>query len=355
MAEDALSDVLKTVRLTGATYFDVVAQEPWSVHSPARDLILPRVLPGADHLIAYHVVTAGRCYAGLVGGEAIPLEAGEVVVFTSADPHIMSSNAGMRAEPPTADFFDMADAGRLPFHVNLVSGGSASAKLVCGYLACNSRPFNPLIGALPPMLKAGDPRRNDTGWLGQFIHFAVAEVADKRAGSESVLTKLSELMFIDVVRRYIETLSPQKTGWLAGLRDPTVSKALALIHARPSFSWTIEGLARQCGASRSVFAERFVQLLGVPPMQYLAQWRMQVASEMLDRGNVNMAAIASEIGYESDAAFSRSFKRMMGVTPSAWRQGKRPALSEDGSQGQARDPDVRTRSPASRSFSLSRD
>src|SRR5580692_2078235 len=124
MAEDALSDVLKTVRLTGATYFDVVAQEPWSVHSPARDLILPRVLPGADHLIAYHVVTAGRCYASLIGGEAIPLEAGEVVVFTNADPHIMSSHAGMRAEPPTADFFDIAAAGRLPFMSTLRAAGA---------------------------------------------------------------------------------------------------------------------------------------------------------------------------------------------------------------------------------------
>jgi AraC-like DNA-binding protein len=325
MAEDALSDVLKTVRLTGAAYFNVVAQEPWSVHSPAKDLILPRVLPGADHLIAYHVVVEGRCFAGLLGGETIPLESGEVVVFTNADPHIMSSHAGMRAEPPTADLIEIADAGRLPFHVNLADGGSPSAKLVCGYLACDARPFNPLLDALPPMLKAGDGRRNDTGWLGQFIHFAVAEVADRRAGSESVLTKLSELMFIDVVRRYIETLPEQKTGWLAGLRDPSVSKALALIHARPSFGWTIEGLARQCGVSRSVFAERFVQLVGVPPMHYLAQWRMQVASEMLHRRNFNMAAIAAEIGYESEAAFSRSFKRMMGVTPSAWRQGIRTA------------------------------
>jgi AraC-like DNA-binding protein len=293
MAEDALSDVLKTVRLTGAAYFDVVAQEPWSVHSPARDLILPRVLPGADHLIAYHVVVEGRCFAGLVGGETIPLESGEVVVFTNADPHIMSSQAGMRAEPPTADFFDLADASRLPFHVNLVDGGSPSAKLVCGYLACDARPFNPLLAALPPMLKAGDPRRNDTGWLGQFIHFAVAEVADKRAGSESVLTKLSELMFIDVVRRYIEDLPPQQSGWLAGLRDPAVGKALALIHARPSFNWTIEGLARQCGTSRTVMAERFTQYVGTPPMHYLAKWRMQVAAEMLNRGNANMATIAA--------------------------------------------------------------
>src|ERR1700744_3373127 len=134
MAEDALSDVLKTVRITCPTYFDVVAQKPWSFHSPARDLILPRVLPGADHLIAYHVVTSGRCYASLIGGEAVPLEAGEVVVFTNADPHIMSSDVGMGAEPPTTDFFEIADAGRLPFHVNLASDGKASARLVCGYL-----------------------------------------------------------------------------------------------------------------------------------------------------------------------------------------------------------------------------
>jgi AraC-like DNA-binding protein len=320
VATDTLSDVLKTVRLTGAAYFDIAAQEPWSVHSPAREVILPRILPGADHLIAYHVVTAGRCFASLDGGEAVPVEAGEVVVFTNADPHVMSSSAGMRAEPPSADMIDIADAGLLPFHLNLINGGAASAKLVCGYLACDAKPFNPLLEALPPMLKAGDPNRNDAGWLGQFIHFAVAEVAEKRAGSESVLTKLSELMFIDVVRRYIETLPPQDTGWLAGLRDPAVGKALALIHARPSFSWTIEGLARQCGTSRTVMAERFVQLVGVPPMHYLAKWRMQVASEMLNRGNANMATIAAEIGYESEAAFSRAFKKMLGVPPSTWRQ-----------------------------------
>jgi AraC-like DNA-binding protein len=323
VATDTLSDVLKTVRLTGAAYFDVAAQDPWSVHSPARDLILPRILPGADHLIAYHVVTAGRCFARLEGGEAVALEAGEVVVFTNADPHVMSSKAGMHAEPPTADMIEIADAGLLPFQINLMNGGAVSARLVCGYLACDAKPFNPLLEALPPMLKAGDPGRNDNGWLGQFIHFAVAEVAEKRAGSESVLTKLSELMFIDVVRRYIEALPPQNAGWLAGLRDPAVGKAMALIHARPSFNWTIEGLARQCGTSRTVMAERFVQFVGVPPMHYLARWRMQIASEMLSRRHSNMATIAAEIGYESEAAFSRAFKKMMGVAPSAWRQGMR--------------------------------
>jgi AraC-like DNA-binding protein len=323
VATDTLSDVLKSVRLTGAAYFEIVAQEPWSVHSPACELILPRILPDADRLIAYHVVVSGRCFASRNGGEAVPLEAGEVVMFTNADPHVMSSDAGMRAEPPTADVIDIAEAGLLPFHVNLMKGGAESTRLVCGYLACDAKPFNPLLEALPPMLKAGDIGRNDTGWLGQFIHFAVAEVADKRAGSESILTKLSELMFIDVVRRYIEALPPHDNGWLAGLRDPAVGRAMALIHARPSFNWTIEGLARQCAVSRTVMAERFVRLVGVSPMHYLAKWRMQVAAEMLNRGNANMATIAAEIGYESEAAFSRAFKKMTGVTPSAWRQGVR--------------------------------
>jgi AraC-like DNA-binding protein len=322
MATDALSDLLKTVRLTGAAYFEIAAQEPWSVRSPAREMILPRILPGADHLIAYHVVTAGRCFAGLVGEEPVLLEAGEVVVFTNADPHVMSSSAGMRAEPPSADMIEIASAGRLPFLINLKDGGGPQASLVCGYLACDARPFNPLLESLPPMLKAGDGRKNDTGWLGQFIHFAVAEVVDKRAGSESVLTKLSELMFIDVVRRYIETLPSQDTGWLAGLRDPFIGKALAVIHARPSFSWTVEGLARQCGISRTVLAERFAELVGIPPMHYLAKWRMQVASELLN-GNSNMAAIAAQVGYDSEAAFSRAFKKMIGVAPSVWRQGVR--------------------------------
>jgi AraC-like DNA-binding protein len=322
MATDALSDLLKTVRLTGAAYFEIAAQAPWSVGSPAREMMLPRILPGADHLIAYHVVTQGRCFASQVGGESMPVEAGEVVVFTNADPHVMSSSPELGAEAPSADMIEIASAGRLPFHVNLMNDGARSATLVCGYLACDARPFNPLLESLPPMLKAGDGRRNESGWVGQFIHFAVAEVADKRAGSESVLTKLSELMFIDVVRRYIETRPPQDTGWLAGLRDPFVGKALAMIHARPSFNWTVEGLARQCGASRTVLAERFVQLVGIPPMHYLAKWRMQVASELLN-GNSNMATIAAQVGYDSEAAFSRAFKKMIGVAPSLWRQGVR--------------------------------
>jgi AraC-like DNA-binding protein len=320
MAADVLSDLLKTVRLTGAAFFEIAAEAPWAVASPPREMILPRILPGADHLIAYHAVTAGRCVANIAGSAPIELKAGEVIVFTNGDPHVMSSSPGMRADPTSPDVLDIAAAAQVPFLINYGSANAASARLVCGYLACDARPFNPLIEALPPVMKAGDPNGTDPGWLGQFIRFAVAETADKRAGGETVLTKLSELMFIDVVRRHIATLPAEKAGWLAGLRDPLVGGALTLIHDKPAHDWTIESLAKQAGLSRSVLAERFTAGVGMPPMHYLAKWRMQIASELLSGGNTNVASIAAKIGYESEAAFSRAFKKMIGVPPSAWRR-----------------------------------
>jgi len=319
MATDPLSDLLKTVRLTGAVFFEIAAQDPWAVASPARELILPKILPGADHLIAYHVVTVGRCFAKVVGGKPISLEAGEVIVFTNGQPHIMSSSPDMRADPPMADVIEVAAAGEKPFCINY-GDGAASTRLVCGYLACDARPFNPLLENLPPIITAGAARNNGTSRIADFIRFAVTEAADKHAGSETVLTKLSELMFIDVVRGYLETLPPAQSGWLAGLRDPLIGKALSLLHGKPAHDWTIDELAKRAGTSRSILAERFTDLVGLPLMHYLAKWRMQIASELLTGSNANIATIAAQVGYDSEAAFSRAFKKMIGVAPSSWRQ-----------------------------------
>jgi AraC-like DNA-binding protein len=319
MVADALSDVLKTVRLTGAVFFDVAAREPWVAEQPPRDAILPKILPGAEHLIAFHVVTEGRCYANILGEEAIPVEAGEVVVFTRGDPHAMASSPGMRADPNASRALDATTGMQLPFPINYGGNGPASAKFVCGFLACDARPFNPLLENLPPVIKIGERQDGDGRWLGEFIRLATIESAQKRAGGESVLAKLSELMFIEVVRRYLESLPPERAGWLAGLRDPFVGKALALMHGGPARNWTIEELARDAGLSRSVLAERFADLVGMPPMQYLAKWRMQIAAGLLAAGNTNIASVAAETGYGSEAAFSRAFKKMVGVPPSAWR------------------------------------
>ena len=230
MAADALSDVLCAVRLAGAVYFDVAAQAPWVAEQPTREMVLPKILPGAQHLISYHVVTEGRCFAGIIGAEPIAVEAGEVVVFTKGDPHVMSSSPGMRANPVTREAFDEATASPLPFSVNYGGGGPPSVKLVCGFLACKAQPFNPLLDTLPAVIKAGNPQDGDANWLGEFIRVAISESTNRRAGGESVLAKLSELMFIEVVRRHLEALPPAQAGWLAGLRDPFVGKALSLIH-----------------------------------------------------------------------------------------------------------------------------
>ena len=320
MPADALSDVLRTVRLTGAAFFDVVAKAPWVAEQPGPAMILPKILPGAEHMIAYHVVTEGRCFAGIIGGEPIAVQAGEVIVFTRGDPHVMSSSPGMRADPFAPGVIDAAARGQLPFFINFGGEGPTSAKLVCGFLACDAQPFNPLLENLPPVIKAGDPRDSNAGWVGQMVRQAMMESTDKRAGGESVLAKLSELMFIEVVRRHLEALPPEQTGWLAGLRDPFIGKALSLLHGRPVQNWTIEELAKQVGVSRSLLAERFTDLVGIPPMQYLAKWRMQIASELLTGGSAKVATVAVEIGYASEAAFSRAFKKLVGMSPSAWRR-----------------------------------
>jgi AraC-like DNA-binding protein len=297
-----------------------VAKAPWVAEQPGPEMILPKILPGAQHMIAYHMVTEGWCFASMIGGAPIAVKAGEVIVFTRGDPHVMSSSPGMRANPFAPGVIDAATRGQLPFFINFGGSGPPSAKLVCGFLACDAQPFNPLLENLPPVIKAGDPTDSNAGWVCQLVRQAMMESADKRAGVDSVLAKLSELMFIEVVRRHLEALPPEQTGWLAGLRDPFVGKALSLLHGRPVQDWTLEELAKQAGVSRSLLAERFTGFVGIPPMQYLAKWRMQIASELLTNGSAKVATVASESGYASEAAFSRAFKKMVGISPSAWRR-----------------------------------
>jgi AraC-like DNA-binding protein len=320
MAADPLSDVLKTVRLTGATFFDVVAKAPWVAEQPSPKTILPKLLPGAGHLISYHVVTEGRCFGSIIGGETVAIDAGEVIVFTRGDAHVMASDPGLRAQQPNpASLYD-AGMAHQPFFANIGEEGPVSAKLVCGFLACDAWPFNPLFDNLPPIIKVAAGPGSESRWLSQFIHVATHETSDRRAGGESVLARLSELMFIEVIRRHLESLPDAQTGWLAGLRDPFVAKALSLLHAKPAHNWTIDELARDVGLSRSVLAERFNDMVGIPPIQYLAKWRMQIAAGLLSNGSTNIAQIAEETGYSSEAAFSRAFKRMVGVAPSTHRR-----------------------------------
>ena len=318
MSTDALSDVLKTVHMTGATFFNVTASSPWVAEQCSPEMVLPLIRPGAEHMISYHIVTEGSCFACLLDEDAEPIEihAGQVIVFTRGDAHVMSSAPGLRAEPMDPDALAGA---QLPYFISFGEEGPATVKVICGFLACDSGPFNPLLENLPPVL-IGESRRDDGAipCLAPLVRFAMNEVRDRRIGSEEMLGRLTELMFVEIIRQYLEKLPPQQSGWLAGLRDPMIGRALSLMHGSPSCDWGLEELARSVGSSRSEFAERFACMVGAPPMQYLAKWRMQVASGLLN-DNVNIAAVAAKVGYGSEASFSRAFKKMVGVPPSVWR------------------------------------
>jgi AraC-like DNA-binding protein len=314
--------VLRTVRLTGVLFFRVDASSPWRIELPDGATLAPTVLPRAQHIISYHVVTGGSCSGGLLDRSAVRLEAGDVLVFPHGDPYVMSIGPRTRGGPDAPEvlaFMREMAAGRLPFTVVEGGGGSERLHLVCGFLGCDIRPFNPLLATLPRLLHVRRAARLDGDPLGQLIDFTVAESRERRAGGECVRLRLSELMFVEVVRRYLATLPAEQTGWLAGLRDELVGRALALLHERPAHSWTLEQLARDVGLSRSALADRFAHFVGHPPMQYLTRWRMQVAARLLADGAAKVSAVALDVGYDSEAAFSRAFKKIAGVPPATWR------------------------------------
>jgi AraC-like DNA-binding protein len=319
MGADALSDVLRAVRLTGAVFFNLDVKAPWVAETPSATQCAPFVMPNAGYLIEYHVVTRGSCWAGLIDREAVQLQAGDIIVFPQGDAHVLSSRPGMRLEPDMA-FFEGAEKIQLPFRLQFGGEGPDEAGVVCGFLGCDARPFNPLLTALPRFLHlpASSPHRS--AWLNHIVQAAVDESVSKRSGGESVLGRLSELMFIEVVRSYIQTLSAGETGWLAGLADKHIAGALNAMHGTPAQAWTLEDLAKTAGLSRSAFAERFAQVLGQPPIQYLTEWRMQLATGLLANGKDSIAQIAAQVGYESEAAFSRAFKKLVGSPPAEWRR-----------------------------------
>ena len=310
---DPLSDVLRAVRLDGAYFYLVEAAEPWSVSAVEARELKPRVLPQAEHLIAYHILLSGRCWGGLAGDSQVAMQPGDVIVFPHGDAHFMSSGEGRRI----GDDHQGTSPDRYPGTVFLGPGSARDTAFVCGFLGCDVRPYNPLLASLPRRMHIPGAAG---GWLSQFPAQVVAESRAGRVGGETVLTRMAELMFIEVVRHHVESLGPQQTGWLAALRDDVIGPALALLHERPRHPWTLADLASEVASSRTVLAERFAELVGVPPMLYLTRWRLQLAAEQLARGSTKVAAIAEQVGYESEAAFSRAFKRETGMSPSAWRQ-----------------------------------
>ena len=319
---DVLSDALRSVRLTGSMLFLVDASAPWHSWAPRTEAFRRLVVPASQHMVSYHIITRGRCWAGLRDGAPEPFETNDVLVVPHGDAYFLADPLDTQPSygPDEAiTFFRSMAAGELPSTVAEGGGGARHTQFICGFLGCDLRPFNPVLAALPRMMHVraatSPPDR-----MRNLIEFALCELRQRSSGGQDVLLRVAELMFIEVVRRYLETMPAAQNGWLAGLNDPLVARSLTLLHTAPAQHWTLEALAARCGASRSVLAERFALLIGQPPMQYLTQWRMQLATRLLAEPGAKVVSVAAAAGYQSEAAFSRAFKKCTGVAPAFWRQ-----------------------------------
>src|SRR5712675_727369 len=311
---DALSDVL-----TGGVFLHADFFAPWCMAARVAPEHCAPALGPASHLVLYHYVVEGELHIRVDGedGEELVLGAGDVVLLPRNDLHLVGSDLTL---PPVAgiNIIQPPKDGGL-FSIN--HGGSGRrTRMICGFLGCNSAEDNPVISTLPPLLKLNAEQGGAAEWIRSTFQYAAEEVSAGRPGSGTVLAKLSELLFVEAVRRYAETLPDGQSGWLAGLREPFVSRALALLHGDITRRWTVDDLGREVGLSRSALADRFIHLIGVPPMHYLANWRMQVATQKLRSTSASLAQIAEIIGYESEAAFSRAFKKAFGAAPATWRR-----------------------------------
>jgi AraC-like DNA-binding protein len=312
---DALSDVLRAVRLSGAFFFDVHACSPWVAETPQGRSVVDAMFPGSDHLICYHLLIEGECWVEMEGAEPVHMKTGDIIVLPHGDTHVLTTELGLRKSPQLSMYRRPDTGGVLPTRIQMGTEGGSNANFVCGFLGCDSKPYNPLLTALPRMIHVSN---QTCGALGEYFKFALAE-SRNRMGGECMLGRISELMFVDVVRRYLETQPADRTNWLSGLRDQYVGRALMALHANPARDWTLELLAQEAALSRSAFAERFTQFVGQPAMQYLTNWRMQLATNYLRSGTESVAMIANRVGYDSEAAFSRAFKKVLGAPPSEWR------------------------------------
>ena len=314
---DAFSEILSGFKMHGAVFFTAEFSAPWGLSMPAANVMAAKLAPGAAHLVTYHLVVEGGAVIELADGQSFELTSGDVVIFPHGDPHHMSSGKG--AIRPFPNYGISAKIKSRDLSPLRAGGGGETSRFVCGYMTCDPYLSRPILNGLPPVFKVNIRTDRSGHWLENAILHLVEEAASGRVGSEAMLAKLSEALFVDTLRRYVAGLPDQQMGWLAGARDPIVGKSLGLLHGRIAHPWTIADLADEVGISRSALVERFTRYLSEPPMTYLTRWRLQLAARSLEKTSRGVAEIAADVGYESEAAFNRAFKREFGQPPGRYR------------------------------------
>jgi len=317
---DALSELLRVIRLTGTAFIDAELKAPWAVRTPAPEAIAARLAPGAGRIIPYHVVTEGACQVEVAGQAPIPMSASEVIVLPHGDQHVLASAPGLSPMQITTEL--VAKLTRPDAIAQVRHGGDgAKTRLICGFFACDAALSGHLVARFPKVMHS---RFEEDSAATLLPKSARPSANGPRPGAGAVLGKLSELLFVDAIRSYIES-TPGLDGWLAGLKDRYAGQALALIYAQPDHAWTLESLAKAVGVSRTALAEHFARCTGMAPMQYLTQWRLQLAADALAQSDEATKTIAGKAGFASTSAFNRAFKREFGVPPVAWRRRRRKA------------------------------
>jgi AraC-like DNA-binding protein len=317
---DPYSEILSALKLKGAIFFRAEFTAPWFVDAPPSAQLAAALGIKGAYVVNFHLLTAGEAMVEMPSGQTLRITAGEIVIFPHGDPHHLLSIDGRCRVEDAAVVAKVLARDLTPLRSG---GGGAMAQFVCGYMACDAFFCRSVVEGLPSVLSV-NIRSDTTGqWVESTMRHLLEEAGSGGMGSEAVLAKISEALFVEALRKYAAQLPPGHVGWLAAAREPHIGRALVLLHNQMAFHWTAEGLARKVGLSRSAFVARFSALLSMPPMKYLARLRLQMAARALATTSASVQAIAAETGYESEAAFNRAFKREIGVPPARYRSNSR--------------------------------
>ena len=306
---------LRCLELSGALFLRAHFSSPWAYESPKSEEMVQMLKPGDRRIVLFHIFTEGQCRVALDGAEETDFVAGDIAIFPFSDRHFVG-DPSLSSAVHIGTLLPPSPWKTMPIVRH--GGGGRATSMVCGYLYSDDLPFNPVLASLPPLVRVRPSGGPLAKWVAASVEYAL-HASERANDADPLLQRLPELLFTECLCEHARQ-APASSGWLAGLADPCVGRALACMHRHPEQDWTMETLAKRAATSRSVLDDRFRQLLGRAPMAYLTAWRLQLASRKLRTTDATLAEVAEAVGYSSEASFSKAFKRHAGVAPSEWRR-----------------------------------